>query len=323
MAKNKKTVQDNLDVAMKMLEKQYGKGVIFKMNSAPLQADVIPTGSMLLDKALGVGGIPRGRITEIYGPESAGKTSLALHIIAEAQKQGGKALFIDAEHAMDLKYAKNIGVNVDELLISQPDSGEQALEILETMVRSGEISVIVVDSVAALTPQAEIDGDMGSSHMGLHARLMSQAMRKLTAIISKSKTAVIFTNQIRMKIGIMFGNPETTTGGNALKFYASIRLEIRRMKKIEDKFGEFIGNEVKIKVVKNKLSAPFKEINTAILFGKGIFKAAELLNIYIEKGEIQKNGSWFKYKDQTIQGMENMLKYVEENLSELPQDQQS
>lgn len=313
MVKNKKN-QDNLDIAMEMLEKQYGKGVIFKMNSAPLQADVISTGSLLLNKALGIGGIPRGRITEVYGPEASGKTSLALHIIAEAQKQGGKALFIDAEHALDLKYAKNIGVDTDALLISQPDSGEQALAILETMIRSGEITVVVIDSVAALTPQAEIDGEMGDSHMGLHARLMSQAMRKLTAIISKSKTAVIFTNQLRSKIGVYFGSPETTTGGNALKFYASIRLDIRRLKKIENKSGDFIGNEVKIKVVKNKLSAPFKEVHTAIMYGKGIYKAAEYLDIYIEQGVIEKNGSWFKYKDQTIQGMENILKFVEENL---------
>ncbi|RMF92256.1 MAG: recombinase RecA [Candidatus Schekmanbacteria bacterium] len=304
-----------LDLAFAQIEKQFGKGAIMKLGSKDIALDVkvIPTGSIGLDIALGIGGLPRGRIIEIYGPEASGKTTLALSAIAEAQKEGGNCAFIDAEHAFDPTYASQIGVNTDELLISQPDTGEQALEIAETLVRSGAIDLIIIDSVAALVPRAEIEGEMGDSHMGLQARLMSQALRKLTGIVSKSNTAMIFINQIRQKIGVMFGNPETTTGGNALKFYSSVRLDIRRIGQIKD--GQQItGNRTRVKVVKNKLSPPFKETEFDIVYGEGISKEGDLLDKAAELGIVEKTGSWYSYKNEKIgQGRENAKSFLKEH----------
>ena len=303
-----------VESAITQIERQFGKGSIMKLGGkAIVEVPAIPTGSLALDKALGIGGIPRGRVTEIYGPESSGKTTLALHVVAEAQKQGGIAAFIDAEHALDTSYAKKLGVNCDELLVSQPDTGEQALEIADMLVRSGAIDVLVIDSVAALVPRAEIEGEMGDSHMGLQARLMSQALRKLTGTISKTMTSVIFINQIRMKIGVMFGNPETTTGGNALKFYSSVRIEIRRMAAIKDG-QEVMGNRTKAKVVKNKMAPPFKQAEFDIMYGEGISSTGELLDIGVEAGVIEKSGSWYSYEGERIgQGRENVKKFFKEN----------
>ena len=303
-----------VESAMTQIERQFGKGSIMKLGGKVIvDIPAIPTGSLALDKALGIGGIPRGRVTEIYGPESSGKTTLALHVVAEAQKQGGIAAFIDAEHALDTSYAKKLGVNCDELLVSQPDTGEQALEIADMLVRSGAIDVLVIDSVAALVPRAEIEGDMGDSHMGLQARLMSQALRKLTGTISKTSTSVVFINQIRMKIGVMFGNPETTTGGNALKFYSSVRIEIRRMASIKDG-QEVMGNRTKAKVVKNKMAPPFKQAEFDIMYGEGISGTGELLDIGVEAGVIEKSGSWYSYDGERIgQGRENVKKFFKEN----------
>ena len=306
-----------LEAARLQIEKQYGSGSLMKLGAKADSSgiDVIPSGSILLDEALGIGGYPRGRVVEMYGPESSGKTTLALHAVAEAQKLNGIAAFIDAEHALDPIYAKNLGVNIDELWVSQPDTGEQALEICENLVRSGAVDVIVVDSVAALTPQKEIEGEMGDSVMGLQARLMSQALRKLTAIVGKSKTLVIFINQIRMKIGIMFGNPETTTGGNALKFYSSVRLEIRRIESIDGKGDEdAIGNRVRVKVVKNKVAPPFRKVELDIYFGKGISSAASILDSAVKHGLVDKRGSWYtKGEEKVGQGKENAVAYVENN----------
>jgi recombination protein RecA len=306
-----------LEAARLQIEKQFGAGSLIKLGTrnSMTGVEVIPSGSLLLDEALGIGGYPRGRIIEIYGPESSGKTTLALHVIAEAQKLGGFVAFIDAEHALDPIYAKNLGVNTDELLISQPDSGEQALEITENLVRSGALDVIVVDSVAALTPQAEIDGDMGDAQMGLQARLMSQAMRKLTAIIGKSRTILIFINQIRMKIGMMFGNPETTTGGNALKFYSSIRLEVRKTETIEaGKDADAIGNRVRVKVAKNKLAPPFRKAELEIMFGKGVSAIGSLLDAAVKYNIIDKKGAWFAYGEEKVgQGRENAKEFLEQN----------
>jgi recombination protein RecA len=303
-----------LDSALHQIEKSFGKGAIMRLGDGVVQAiEVIPTGSIGLDYALGVGGIPRGRVVEIYGPESSGKTTLALHFIAEAQKRGGIAAFIDAEHALDANYAKALGVKVDDLLISQPDAGEQALDIAETLVRSGAIDIIVIDSVAALVPRAEIEGEMGDAHMGLQARLMSQALRKLTATIGKTMTSVIFINQIRMKIGVMFGNPETTTGGNALKFYASVRLDIRRIGAIKDG-QEVVGNRTRVKVVKNKMAPPFKEAEFDITYGEGISRAGDLLDVGVDTGIVDKSGSWYSYDGERIgQGRENVKKFFYEN----------
>jgi len=290
-----------LEAAKLQIEKQFGQGSIMKLGShdAAQGIEAIPSGSLLLDEALGIGGYPRGRVIEIYGPESSGKTTLALHAIAEAQKKGGIAAFIDAEHALDPVYAKNLGVNIDELWVSQPDNGEQALDIAESLIRSGAVDIIVIDSVAALTPQAEIEGDMGDSHMGLQARLMSQALRKLTGTLAKSKTILIFINQIRMKIGVMFGNPETTTGGNALKFYASVRLEVRKIETIE-KGGEeeAIGNKVRVKVVKNKVAPPFRKVELEIMFGKGISWSGSLIDAAVKYGVIDKKGAWYTWGEE-------------------------
>ncbi len=308
--------QKALEAARLQIEKQFGKGSLMQLGdeSVALGIEVIPSGSIVLDEALGVGGYPRGRVIEIYGPESSGKTTLALHAIAEAQKLKGIAAFIDAEHALDPTYAKNLGVNIDELWVSQPDNGEQALEITESLVRSGAVDIIVVDSVAALTPQAEIEGDMGDSHMGLQARLMSQALRKLTGTISKSKTCLIFINQIRMKIGVMFGNPETTTGGNALKFYASLRLEVRKVETIAKGEDDAIGNKVRVKVVKNKVAPPFRKAELEIMFGTGISSSASLLDCALKYNIIEKSGSWYSFGAERIgQGRDNAKLYLETN----------
>jgi len=304
-----------LDAALSQIERQYGKGAVMKLGDSGTQMNVetIPTGSLSLDIALGLGGIPKGRIVEIYGPESSGKTTVTLHMIAEVQKRGGIAGFIDAEHALDPVYAKNIGVDIDNLYISQPDNGEQALEITETMVRSGAIDIVVVDSVAALVPKAEIDGDMGDSHVGLQARLMSQALRKLTAVISKSNCTVIFINQLREKVGVMFGNPETTTGGRALKFYSSVRMDVRRIESLKQS-GEVIGNRTRVKVVKNKIAPPFKEAEFDIMFGQGISKVGDVLDLAADLGIVMKSGAWFAYEGNKIgQGRENAKIYLKEN----------
>ncbi|MBI5523979.1 MAG: recombinase RecA [Desulfarculus sp.] len=304
-----------LESALKQIERNFGKGAIMRLGAGEVAPDVlaISTGSLGLDLATGVGGIPRGRVTEIYGPESSGKTTLTLHVIAEAQKQGGVAAFVDAEHALDVGYAKKLGVNVDELLVSQPDTGEQALDIVEILVRSGAVDVLVIDSVAALVPRAELEGEMGDSHVGLQARLMSQAMRKLTSVISKSRTAVIFINQIRMKIGVMFGNPETTTGGNALKFYASLRLDIRRIGKLKSGEEE-IGSRTKVKVVKNKVAPPFKQAEFDIMFGAGINKMGEVLDMAVAEDLVNKSGAWYSYGDERLgQGRENAVNYLKEH----------
>jgi recombination protein RecA len=304
-----------LEAAVTQIERSFGKGSIMRLgaNEGVVQIEAISTGSLGLDLALGIGGLPRGRIIEIYGPESSGKTTLALHVIAEAQKKGGTCAFVDAEHALDSGYARKLGVDLENLLISQPDAGEQALEIADTLVRSGAIDVLVVDSVAALTPRAELEGEMGDSHMGLHARLMSQALRKLTASVARSNTLIIFINQIRMKIGVMFGNPETTTGGNALKFYASVRLDIRRIGQIKDK-EEVVGNQTRVKVVKNKVAPPFKVIEFDIMYGEGVSKTGELLDLGVKAGIVEKSGSWFSYNSERIgQGRENAKNFLKEN----------
>ena len=304
-----------LEAAIGHLEKEFGKGAVMKLGEkqAAMNVESVPTGSLSLDLALGIGGIPKGRIVEIYGPESSGKTTVALHMVSEVQKRGGIAGFVDAEHALDPIYARNIGVDIENLYISQPDSGEQALEITETMVRSGAVDIIVVDSVAALTPQAEIDGEMGDSHVGLQARLMSQALRKLTATVNKTKCIVVFINQLREKIGIMFGNPETTTGGRALKFYSSVRMDVRRVESLKAG-GEVIGNRTRIKVVKNKVAPPFKEAQFDIMFGRGISRSGDILDLAVNTGIVEKSGAWFSYQGEKIgQGRENAKLYLEEN----------
>ena len=304
-----------LDAALSQIERSFGKGSIMRLGQTETAVDIesIPTGSLGLDLALGIGGLPKGRIIEIYGPESSGKTTLALHVVAEAQKNGGACAFVDAEHALDPSYARKLGVNLDELLISQPDAGEQALEIADTLVRSGAVDVLVIDSVAALTPRAELEGEMGDHHVGLQARLMSQALRKLTASVSRSNTMIIFINQIRMKIGVMFGSPETTTGGNALKFYSSVRLDIRRIGQIKDK-DEVVGNQTRVKVVKNKVAPPFKQVEFDIMYGEGVSKMGELLDLGVKAGIVEKSGSWFScYEERIGQGRENAKKFLTEN----------
>jgi len=303
-----------LETALSQIERQFGKGTVMRLgDQGKVVVDVIPSGSLALDAALGVGGYPRGRVIEIYGPESSGKTTLALHAIAEAQKLGGQAAFVDAEHALDPVYAGHLGVDVENLLVSQPDSGEQALEVVDMLTRSGAIDIIVVDSVAALTPKAELEGDMGDSHMGLHARLMSQALRKLTGSISRSKTTVVFINQIRMKIGVMFGNPETTTGGNALKFYASVRLDIRRIGAIK-KGDEVLGNDTRVKVVKNKMAPPFKQANFSIMYGEGVSHAGEVLDMGVKYGFVNKSGAWYAMNNEKIgQGRDNAIRFLKEH----------
>jgi recombination protein RecA len=312
MESNKKKA---LDIALSSIEKQYGKGSIMRLGErvSVLDVPVIPTGSISLDLALGIGGIPRGRITEIFGPEMSGKTTLALHILAESQKMSGVTAFVDAEHALDVRYASKLGVNTDDLIISQPDSGEQALDIVETLVRSGALDLIVIDSVAALVPRAELEGEMGDAHMGLQARLMSQALRKLTATISKSNTSVVFINQTRMKIGVMFGNPETTTGGMALKFYSSLRIDVRRIAQI--KVGnEVIGNRTRAKIVKNKLAPPFRDVEFDILYGEGISKEGDLVDLATHLGILEKSGSWYSFKDEKVgQGRENVRLFLQQN----------
>ena len=307
--------QKALEAAVSQIERAFGKGSIMKLGQkdSVVEVETVSTGSLGLDIALGIGGVPRGRIIEVYGPESSGKTTLALHIIAEAQKKGGTCAFVDAEHALDPSYARKLGVNLGELLISQPDAGEQALEITDTLVRSGAIDVLVIDSVAALVPRAELEGEMGDNHMGLHARLMSQALRKLTGSVSKSKTIVIFINQIRMKIGVMFGNPETTTGGNALKFYASIRLEIRRTGSIKDR-DQIVGNQTRVKVVKNKLAPPFRQVDFDIMYGEGISKVGELIDLGVKGNVIEKSGAWYSFESQRIgQGRENAKQFLRDH----------
>ena len=304
-----------LETAMQQIEKMYGKGSIMRYGAeSTLNVESIPTGSLSLDLALGIGGLPRGRIVEIYGPESSGKTTLALHVLAEAQKMGGEVAFVDAEHALDPTYAKALGVNVEDMLISQPDTGEQALEITEALVRSGAIDVVVVDSVAALVPRAEIEGEMGDSFVGLHARLMSQALRKLTGIINKTNSIVIFINQLREKVGVMYGNPEVTTGGRALKYYASVRIDIRRVEGLKDSSGQFIGNHTRAKIVKNKVAPPFREAEFDIMFGEGISKMSELIDVGVKLGIVQKSGAWFNYGDIRLgQGRDNAKQFLKDN----------
>ncbi|MSU06782.1 recombinase RecA [Spirochaetales bacterium NM-380-WT-3C1] len=312
----KKARAEALEAARAQIDKQFGKGSLMRLGDAKntLDIEAIPSGSLLLDEALGVGGYPKGRIIEIYGPESSGKTTLALHAIAECQKSGGTAAFIDAEHALDPTYAKNLGVNIDDLWISQPDNGEQALEITESLVRSGAVDIVVIDSVAALTPQAEIEGDMGDSHMGVQARLMSQALRKLTGILAKSNATIIFINQLRMKIGVMFGNPETTTGGNALKFYASVRMDVRKIESIGKSQDEIVGNRVRVKIVKNKVAPPFKKCEIDLLFGKGISYVGSMLDAALKYELVEKSGSWFSYNGEKIgQGRDKTLDYFTNN----------